>query len=132
MKSKDELGIWARARIHAATSPAQLSADGDAFMVYGTIGSCGFVTGNGDIYLEQDDFDPPGSFVQDSSRAAQIQALVLGSRRFPELAAWLPKRDDASADCETCRGTGWVPVATTSILCQACSGLGFDQPTGAE
>ena len=51
--------MWARAKIDEArrNSPALIAEEGYSFQVWGTIGSCGYVTVDGDIYLESDTFE---------------------------------------------------------------------------
>lgn len=125
MKSKTELARWAQAKIvdRRGANPVFLQDGGESVMVFGTIGSLGCITRHGDIYLEEDSFDPePGTFVRRSDRAACVTVLILGARRYPELAEWLPERgpdaktcvrcggavDDLSPPCVVCGGSGWL------------------------
>jgi hypothetical protein len=61
-------------------------------------------------------------------RGAGYGALMVGSRRFPELATLLPSRQEMDETCESCAGTGSHPLARERnddrILCD-CGGLGF-------
>jgi hypothetical protein len=49
-------------------------------------------------------------------------ALVLGARRYPELARLIPSRPGLARDCEVCEGSGRLPVA--DVICQ-CGGVGW-------
>lgn len=127
MRSRDELAAWAREKIAYAskTAPAVVS-EGRAYMVTGSIGYCGYVTVEGDVYLEEDTLAPEaGSFRVDRSAEARIRVLVLASRQHPELSAWLPERTVRDAECTACAASGWRDVVGISLLCQACNGLGW-------
>jgi len=108
------------------TAPALLSADGRALMVTGSIGYCGYIAPDGDIYMELYDVD--GSFQVDRTLPAQIEVIVLASRRRPELQALLPRRTARDRDCAPCAGSGWMSLPTeppVRILCADCRGLGW-------
>jgi hypothetical protein len=108
-------------------APGLVSADGRALMVTGSIGYCGYIAPDGDIYMERD-VDLDGTFHVDRSWRAQIEVIVLASRRRPELQAILPRRTSGDLDCAQCRGDGWMRIPVDppgKILCLSCGGLGW-------
>jgi len=56
-------------------------------------------------------------------------ALVLGARRYPELARLVPAMPENARDCEVCKGSGRLPLA--DVLCQ-CGGVGWVEPVDEE
>ena len=55
-------------------------------------------------------------------------ALLKGTRKFPELAALLPRRSQTSVDCSLCKGTGAPIPQLPKIGCGVCGGIGFVDP----
>jgi hypothetical protein len=55
--------------------------------------------------------------------------LVQGSRRYPELRAFLPERPPGATRCERCGGEGLDPAraGTGYPFCPACDGLGWSR-----
>jgi hypothetical protein len=126
--NRSELAEWARRRIEEARreAPVRVADGGEAFMLWGTIGSCGYVTVDGDVYLEEDTFDPaPGTFVVHRDERARRRVLTLAVPRYPELAPCLPSRSAGDPACQECSGTGWRAVGPHRILCDKCDGLGW-------
>jgi hypothetical protein len=126
--NRDELGTWARRRIDEARSayPALVADEGRAFMVWGTIGICGYITVEGDIYVEEDTWDPdPGSFAIRRDERARRQVLFFASGQYPELAACLPVRSAQDATCADCSGTGGRNLEGHTSFCSLCGGLGW-------
>lgn len=72
------------------------------------------------------DEDEPGSDalpgITDRNRATL--ALVLGARRWPELAAFLPPDAAPSVTCSSCAGTGMQKFGPHEVLCGYCGALG--------
>jgi len=99
-------------------------------MVTGSIGYCGYIAPDGDIYMERD-FDLEGNSQVDRTLASQIEVIVLASRRRPELQALLPRRTAHDPDCASCAGSGWMLLPTDRpdqplrISCADCRGLGW-------
>lgn len=54
-------------------------------------------------------------------------ALCAGAKKYPELAALIPKRPPHASTCESCEGTGEIPGAPPEIMC-SCGGLGWTIP----
>jgi len=126
--NRNNLAAWARQRIDEArrASPNLIAPSGDAFMVWGTIGSCGYISAEGDVYLEEDTMDPvPGTFIFRRDERARRQVLFFAARRYPELSAYLPKRSGGDPDCAACIGTGWRSAGEHKIFCETCDGRGW-------
>jgi len=100
-------------------------------MVWGTIGVCGYVTVEGDVYLEEDTWDPatgdpaPGSFAVRRDERARREVLFFASRRYPELAGCLPVKSAQDPACADCSGSGWITLGDHHIFCGQCGGLGW-------
>ncbi|MEA2413587.1 MAG: hypothetical protein QOI58_244 [Thermoanaerobaculia bacterium] len=77
------------------------------------------------LVFRWDHFDQPQPALP---RGTAYGALIVGSRKFPELAALLPSREEMDEPCESCAGTGSHPLSRERnddrILCD-CGGLGF-------
>jgi hypothetical protein len=125
--------MWARRKIEEARrdSPALIAEEGRALQVWGTIGTCGYVTVDGDIYLEEDVWDPrtgdpkPLTFAVRSDEGARRQVLLFASQQHPELAACLPVRAPDDPTCGDCLGSGWRMFGEHRIFCEECGGLGW-------
>jgi hypothetical protein len=118
---------WEYARAHC---PANLSTDGRAVRVDGSIGYDCWVSPDGDLYMETYDIATEDTPVIDRSRRAQLLVLTLGARTLPQLLLLLPKRPAAAATCSDCRGEGWFRAKDGegrdfSFVCMACCGLGW-------
>jgi hypothetical protein len=96
-------------------------------MVTGSIGYCGYISPDGDVYMERD-FDLDGTFKIDRSIPSQMAVIVLGSRQRPELRALLPRRKASDPDCSACERSGWMSIPVDppgKSLCTVCGGLGW-------
>ena len=131
--TQSELAAWARRKIDEATveSPFLVANGGRALQVWSTIGSCGYVTVDGDVYLEEDVWDPqtgdpgPLTFASRRDESARRQVLLCASRQHPELAACLPTRSPDDPACGDCSGTGSRTFGEHGFLCKTCGGLGW-------
>src|SRR5215470_2423248 len=113
--------------------PGSVSKDGNAVILYATIGYNCYFSPEGEIYTEEYDLagDTPSRFYRD--QRAQTQALVLASQNMPELKRLLPSRPPKALLCETCEGTGRVyrEIFDRGILCDECLGLGWIENVGS-
>ena len=94
-------------------------------LLYGTIGGEGYLRPDGSVWLnEVVDWvnDPERSVWREASGNDRWGALVLGSRRLPELRQLLPARPAGTPDCSRCEGSGFV---LGGVLCPDCAGLGW-------
>jgi hypothetical protein len=97
----------------------------DAVYLYGSIGTEAalfrdetvrfWVTENWDVCTE--------TVEREGTPLERIGAIVLGSRRIPELRELLPVRPDGTPDCARCNGGGEI---FGGVLCPACGGLGWE------
>jgi hypothetical protein len=52
--------------------------------------------------------------------------LKIGSKRYPELAAWIsPKPAEGAVPCPVCGGSGWDPELPGESACADCNGRGW-------
>ena len=58
------------------------------------------------------------------SPTALITALLIGSKRMPELKSLLPERPPTASECSRCAGAGNHPLARHSY-CDMCGGVGW-------
>ena len=69
----------------------------------------------------------PCSF-REATDKERIFWLVAASSRYPELRRMLPERPEGAPDCERCEGACFW---SRGYPCEACSGLGWQQPSTA-
>jgi hypothetical protein len=99
----------------------------EAIYLFGAIGFEAILKPDGRVMVLVDEsLGEPFPSVEPSWRSAtepeRIAALVIGSRRIPELADLLPRRPAAATNCLPCRGTGWL---FQDVVCMDCGGLGW-------
>jgi hypothetical protein len=99
----------------------------EAIYLFGTIGIEAVLKPDGRVMVLVDDHpDQPFPPVEPAWRPAtepeRNAALVIGSRKIPELLQLLPRRPRAARNCKPCRGTGWL---FQEIVCTDCGGLGW-------
>jgi hypothetical protein len=99
----------------------------EVIYLFGTIGIEAVLKPDGRVLVMVDEnLGDPFPSIEPSWRPAteheRIPALVIGSRRIPELAELLPRRPPAATDCKPCRGTGWL---VQEVVCTDCGGLGW-------
>jgi len=113
-----------------AGAPGQLSPDGTALCVAGSLGCDCYVTPEGEAFIETYDLGDASPPVPDRSRRGQIAALVFGSQNFPDLAAILPAPTADAISCRRCEGSGYMTVGPIKgfLLCTECCGLGWTSP----
>jgi hypothetical protein len=101
-----------------------LNSDGSGLMIYGDIGGAAYIRADGSIAIEE---ELPGSSWSANPNML-IAILVCASRRRPALAELLPDRAALDKDCVPCGATGWLAVGELTLVCEACSGLGWVAP----
>ncbi|MDO8617481.1 MAG: hypothetical protein Q7N87_01135 [Candidatus Uhrbacteria bacterium] len=99
----------------------------DALQIWGTIGRTVVLKTNGTLMIStegvsEEDETP----VELTDPGLQLEAMVVGSRRWPLLKDMLPERPADAAACTSCRSTGdmW-PESEHLVLCITCNGLGW-------
>ena len=101
------------------STPARVSPDGTALMLYGDIGGCAYIRPDGDVHFVAHD----EHVAYREPEAVVVASLVIGSKHFPELKELLPQRSPAARDCSACAGTG--KFKDFDIICGTCNGLGW-------
>ena len=114
-----------RARIQEAKEhdPAALSTDQSALLLIATMGGSMYVRPDGTVLTEVRDSGE--GLVEELDPKNRCAGLVNGTKKYPELAAFLPQRSANSKACIACAGTGWLTLRKQSIVCAECSGLGW-------
>jgi hypothetical protein len=84
-----------------------------------------YLDADGQVFAINPTMDAPPFLVKDGP--AKVASIVIASRRYPELTAWLPERTGAARDCVACSATGWwcLPGSSYSVICRGCAGLGW-------
>src|SRR5215471_425546 len=90
------------------SNPGRLSKDRSAVHICGSIGFDGYISPDGDIFMEIYEVLSDEPSVIDRSRDAQVACLILGSETLPALAQLLPDRPSDAITCDTCKGAGWL------------------------
>jgi hypothetical protein len=118
-------------------APGQLSSDGSALCVFGSLGVECYVSPDGDAFVEECDMSEDSPAIRLKGPSGRAKALVLGAKRYPVLAELLPGRPEDAVTGEVCGGEGFLNfVAPGYFICHACCGLGWTsasflgEPTG--
>ena len=104
---------------------ARLESETSGMLLYGTIGHAAYLRSDGSVWLHaaRDWVNDPDTYEwHQASRTERWGALLLGAKRFPELAEMLPLRSSGDSDCSPCHGSGRV---VADVLCPTCGGLGW-------
>lgn len=141
------LPAWIRRQLEAGAVPRATVpvADTEAVYLYGSIGVDVALASTGDVYVSEYELDsvesaaPSGTW-RPAGRLERIGYLVLGARRFTELAALLPRNPSDSTGCPACRSTGdWhifsadrkESLRIREMICKECGGLGWQAGAAA-
>ena len=135
------LGDWLTRQLRrgAAQGTTLAGVEGDAMVVYGSIGLDAALTSTGDIWVGEYDFDTvEGTEVTATWRRAlgveRLGFIVMAARRFPALVGLLPARPESAARCAACRATGdWhlfsadgkESLRIRGMICKVCGGMGW-------
>lgn len=96
----------------------------DALPLSWNLWTFSFLRPNGEVVVvnSEPDYFEPKEDISYRDRGHVIQALVLATRRYPDLVNLLPAREPDASDCP-CRT---VPLlATGKVVCSLCGGLGW-------
>ena len=103
----------------------------DAFMTFGGMGPCRYITRDGRFLVGADEFwhEP---VLRESKDEEAIATLRGAGRRFSSqsLLDLIPIRPPDALACSSCDATGWL-VGQHSVICPKCSGLGWERPVPA-
>jgi len=99
--------------------------ESEGMLLYGTIGHEAYLRPDGTVWYHaavdwRNDHETYEWHQADDCE--RWGALVIATRRHPELRELLPRRPNATADCVRCHGTGEVPP---KVQCSDCCGLGW-------
>lgn len=96
-------------------------------LLYGTIGHAAYLRADGSVWfhvaaLSLDTEDDEEYEWQVAAGTDRLRALLMGTRRYPELLELLPTRPADAVECLRCTGTGrFFP----NVYCHLCGGLGW-------
>jgi hypothetical protein len=107
------------------TLPPTIDDAADGLYICGGLGYLCSLHTDGTI-RDWDSDDDLGEVVPDGP--LKVSIVVIGARRLPELAEWLPSRPTAARTCEVCVGTGRYLPPMPPMVCPECSGLGWLPP----
>jgi hypothetical protein len=101
----------------------------DAVYLYGTIGSEAVLLPDGRVRVWYAERWPESEEYteRDATSDERVAALVIGARRWPQLARLLPARANDAVSCHHCGGVGEIP-ARDGVICPSCHGLGWTAP----
>ena len=98
----------------------------DALYLFGTIGIEAILRADGQVWVLPDDhWDDPTAPVPEwrpADERERTSALVIASKRMPELRQLLPERPSNATECPRCSGTGYF---VEGIVCPDCGALGW-------
>jgi hypothetical protein len=98
----------------------------NGYLLIGGPGGASYIDAAGEVWNWYWDWDGSGETVERVPDGPMKVGLVaIAAERVPELAAWLPKRPPGAADCEPCRGSGWLPPPLPRVKCPECNGMGW-------
>ena len=96
----------------------------NALPLYLDIGGALLISPNGKLFEVSSDASEPKRVSE--TAAWGLTALVVGSEKYPELKALLPRREATALDCVVCDGTGKIVGGeSVQLVCGDCSGLGW-------
>jgi hypothetical protein len=113
------LAALAKVNPHMATKLRAM----DGLYLYGTIGSEAALLRDGTVRVWSADQWPESEEYteRDATATERTAAIVLGSKKWPQLRELLPERVPETPDCARCGGTGDFH----GIVCPECGGLGW-------
>jgi len=108
-------------------APGQLSSDGSALCVHGSLGYDCYITPECEAFTEEYELGDDSLPVRNHSRRGQILALVLsanfGNALFAEL---IPHRTVDASTCGPRAGEGSIKIGRRGrLICEECCGLGW-------
>ena len=113
---------------------AQWLREAGGMLLFSTIGGEAYLRPDGTVwyYWAVDWANDPDNYEwREAHGNERWVALVLGSRRLPELGRLLPSRPGNTPDCQRCQGCGEILVtkqadgSNRGIACPDCGALGW-------
>jgi len=101
-----------------------LSGAVDGMLLYGTIGHAAYLRPDGSVWYQvtAEASEATTDEWQVASYIERIDALVIATKRYPELLELLPLRPSDVPNCGMCKGSGRV---VAEMNCTTCGGLGW-------
>lgn len=114
-----------------AAGRGPISPDGSALVIAGRLGFTGYVSEEGEGFIETDGLGDDSPPLRDDGPIGGIIALILGSRKYPVLREALPARTEHATTCTKCQRTGFTDVGQIRnfLLCPECYGLRWASPS---
>ncbi len=97
----------------------------EALPVCFDLGTAYYLRADGCVLVAGLDSDDPKHAVVDSRPTALLNALVSGSRRYPQMSALIPRRPHHAIDCPD---PAHEYLTSKGIRCPRCCGLGWIEP----
>lgn len=112
----------------AARPHADDAIPADAFVLYGGMGPCAYLTTDGRVLEDHrgwDDSEPP---VREASDDEAIAWIVAGARRtgVRALLELLPRAPVGATACARCAGSRWITLPVGQFVCPRCHGRGLE------
>jgi hypothetical protein len=105
--------------------PDAVEVEHDAFLVFGGMGPCRYITRAGRFLVGKDDFwgEPVLREAEDREAVASLRGAA---RRLslPELLTFIPPKPPEAVVCDGCEGSG-RSAHMPAVVCLACSGTGW-------
>jgi hypothetical protein len=135
LSKPDSLAAFVQSRmakqaLEEVCSPKILEEAGGLFL-FATIGADAYLRPDGSVWYRRDKDLSKEADDHDWAEAKgndRLAALVLGTKRTPELAALLPTRPPSTPDCSRCSGRGEILASRglgRGFICPDCGGLGW-------
>jgi hypothetical protein len=116
-----------RMATEAARGPqfARAVTEAGGMLLYGTIGHEAYLRSDGSVWFHRavDWTNDPDTYEwHQADRIERWGAILIATKRYPELLELLPARSREAPDCKKCGGSGRLIV---DVNCPECGGLGW-------
>ena len=122
------------AAIREEPKSAEWISEAGGVLLFGTIGSEAFLRPDGSVWYHEVvnwPSDPEKYEWREGRGNDRWAALVLGSKRMPELRKLLPQRPPNAPNCSACGGRGLIfpspaeEARDRGVICADCGALGW-------
>jgi hypothetical protein len=90
------------------------SGESHGFLLTGGPGGCSYLDADGRVW-NWSAWDETVEPVPDGP--LKVGLVAIAAERVPGLAEWLPARPPGAADCQACRGSGWLQPPLPRVQC---------------
>jgi len=104
---------------------ARAVTEAGGMLLYGTIGHEAYLRPDGSVWFHRavDWTNDPDTYeYRQAVRIERWGALLIATKRYPELLELLPTRSREAPDCKKCGGSGHL---IADVNCPECGGLGW-------